>query len=88
MWILVPVQVKRCNLCIVSLKVREVVEVMIAFLVPFLPAKERQHHSNVWHRLVENIDPLSLFPFIALNSGQFRFISYMTHFIGLNKACP
>lgn len=59
MWILVPVQVKSCNLCIVSLKVREVVEVIISFLIPLLPTKERQHHLNVRHRLVENIDRLS-----------------------------
>lgn len=52
MWILVPVQVKSCNLCIVSLKVREVVEVIIGFLIPLLPA-------NVRHRLVENINCLS-----------------------------
>lgn len=59
MWILVPVQVKSCNLCIVSLKVREVVEVIISFLIPLLPDRERQHHSNVRYRLVENIDRLS-----------------------------
>lgn len=59
MWILVPVQVKSCNLCIVSLKVREVVEVIIGFLIPLLPAKDRQHQSNVQHRFVENIDRLS-----------------------------
>lgn len=43
---LVPVQVESCNLCIVSLKVREVVEVIIGFLVPLLPAGGRQSHSE------------------------------------------
>lgn len=59
MWILVPVQVKSCYLCIVSLKVREVVEVIISFLIPLLPANEKRHHSNVRHRLVENINRFS-----------------------------
>lgn len=46
---LVPVQVKSCNLCIVSLKVREVVEIIIGFLIPLLPARGRQSHSYTHH---------------------------------------
>lgn len=47
---LVPVQVKSCNLCIVSLKVGEVVEVIIGFLIPLLPGGGRQSQSNI-HRI-------------------------------------
>lgn len=49
---LVPVQVKSCNLCIVSLKVREVVEVIIGFLIPLLPAGGRQSHATI-HRTIK-----------------------------------
>lgn len=43
---LVPVQVKSCDFCIVSLKVREVVEVIIGFLISFLPARERKSQTK------------------------------------------
>lgn len=51
----VPVQVKSSDFCIVSLEIREVVEVIIGFLVSLLPARERQNQTTAHNTLINFI---------------------------------
>lgn len=63
---LVPVQVKSCDFSVMSLKVREVVEVIVGFLVPLLPARERESQTVAYNALIKFIQA-SFICSLALN---------------------